>query len=405
MILFTIYLILAALTLSSLLYFLVNAIISWKYSKPTEKVDSSPEDITILVPVYNEDPEIFDECMLAAKNQGCSVIVVGDSCDQPYRNIAEKHGAKFIFKETRGGQKKAIERGMQEVSTKFTLLIDSDTVLPDGAAVAMASNFRPEVGGVGPNLVVKNTGQPQAYGAEFIERSREVVYRAMSVHNAVLHLDGACIMYRTDVIKPFILSGEFANLKVAGKHTMLGEDWQLAMHTIQSGYKLVKDYDVRVITHPQKTMKKFFLQNIRWSRSEWIRFGRELKTGNVFKAGKFYSFELIYSYMLPLIALALILIRVYAFFSNLSGPEFLLDIIRGVFLLNKGELSSILYGKISFGMGSDVGSLIFLGTVISNIKKERLRTLGYGALASGILFVTMIYGLLTFWKTTKWLTR
>ena len=405
MILFEIYIILASLTTISVVYFFVNAVISWKYTKPSKKVTAEPSDITILVPVYNEDPLIFEECMQAARNQGCRVIVVGDSCNDPYRGIAEKYGATFIFKEERGGQKKAIERGMREVTSPYTLLIDSDTILPEHSAVDLASNFSPEVGGVGPNLVVKNTGQPQAYGAEFLERSREVVYRAMSVHNAVLHLDGACIMYRTDVIKPFILSGEFANLRVAGKHTMLGEDWQLAMHTIKSGYKLFKDYDVKVITHPQKTMKKFFLQNIRWSRSEWIRFGQELKTGNVFKAGKFYSFELIFTYMLPLIALSLLLIRVYAFFSNLSGPEFLLDVLRGVFLLNKGELSSIVYGKISFGMGSDIGSLVFLGTVISNIKKERLKTLGYGALASGILFVTMIYGLLTFWKTTKWLTR
>lgn len=405
LILFEVYLVLAVLTAISFIYFLINAVISWKYSKSQEKIEVSSSEITILLPVYNEDPLIFEECMKGAELQNCPVIVVGDSCDQPYRKIAESHGAHFILKEEREGQKKAIQRGIREVDTKYTLLIDSDTVLPEGSAIAMASNFRGDVGGVGPNLVVENTGTPQAYGAEFLERSREVVYRAMSVHNSVIHLDGACIMYRTSIIKPFIIDGDFTTLKVAGKNTMMGEDWQLALHTISKGYKLVKDYDVHVVTHPQKSMKKFLLQNIRWSRSEWIRFFREIKSGNPWRTGKFYTFELVYTYMLPLIALALLLIRVYAFFSSLSGPEFLLDIFRGVFLLNRHELASILYGKITFGMGSDIGTVVFLGTVVTNIKKERLKTMGYGALASGILFLTMIYGLITFWKTTKWLTR
>lgn len=405
LILFEVYLVLAVLTAISFIYFLVNAIISWRYTRNAPRVEASPTEITILVPVYNEDPAIFEESMKGASSQGCQVIVVGDSCNEPYRSIAEKYGARFIYKENREGQKKAIQRGMIEVNTKYTLLIDSDTVLPEGSALAMASNFRSDVGGVGPNLVVENTGTPQAYGAEFLERSREVVYRAMSVHNSVIHLDGACIMYRTSIIKPFILYGDFTTLAVAGKKTLMGEDWQLALHTISKGYKLVKDYDVHVITHPQKSMKKFFLQNIRWSRSEWIRLFRELKSGNPWRTGRFYTFELVYTYMLPIIALALLLIRVYAFFSSFSGPEFLLDIVRGIFLLNKHELASIFYGKITFGMGSDIGTIVFLGTVVTNIKKERLKTLGYGALASGILFVTMIYGLLTFWKTTKWLTR
>ena len=126
LILFEVYLVLAVLTAISFIYFLINAVISWKYSKSQEKIEVSSSEITILLPVYNEDPLIFEECMKGAELQNCPVIVVGDSCDQPYREIAESHGAHFILKEEREGQKKAIQRGIREVDTKYTLLIDSE---------------------------------------------------------------------------------------------------------------------------------------------------------------------------------------------------------------------------------------------------------------------------------------
>jgi len=44
----------------------------------------------------------------------------------------------------------------------------------------------------------------------------------------------------------------------------------------------------------------------------------------------------------------------------------------------------------------------FVWAVAQNVELERRRVLGYGLVASAVLFATAIYGLLTFWKVSPW---
>lgn len=298
---------------------------------------------------------------------------------------------------------------MEYVESPYVMIMDSDTILPEGAVKSMVSHFVEGVGGVGPNIGVKNTGTPVAYGAEFVERTREIVYRSMSAHGSVMHLDGPCVMYRSDLIKPFITSDKFLDFKVFGKTTQLGEDWLMALHALTSDLRLVKDYTVRIETYPQKTFKKFYKQSLRWSRSEWVRFGMEFKTRNAFKQGGFYTFELVYTYMLPFVAIAAFFMRaipVLLFQIHQPDPDFF-DFIRTLTFLGNAHHfrpMSELYNSLLFGLNF-TGSGIFVLTVAGKINRERLKTLGYGAVAMGLLFVTTVYGAFTFWKEPKWGTR
>lgn len=400
------YLSIGILTLTSFVYYVLNTLGAIRFSKNNTRDDLGPDDVTICIPVYNEKIDIFTECIESVAAQGSQFVVVGDSSYEPYKTIVEKNGGQFVHKPVRGGQKRAIALGMEYVNTPYVLIMDSDTVLPENAVASMVSHFVEGVGGVGPNISIKPTGTPVAYGAEFVERTREVVYRAMSAHGSVMHLDGACVMYRTDIIKPFIISEDFLDFKIMGKHTQLGEDWLMALHTLTSGYKLVKDYSVKVQNYPQDTIKKFVKQSIRWARSEWVRFGMEFKTGNARRNGRFYTFELIYTYMLPLIGLFVLLVRSYSFFAFHPNDSALVDLVRDSLMLG-GYYRSV-YGlvvRVALTVTNFIGSGMFLFTVVGRIKSERIRTLAYGGMAMGILFCTTIYGLVTFWKHTKWSTR
>jgi hypothetical protein len=396
-------------TLTTFIYYIINITGSKRFSREHTRDDLDPSDVTICIPVYKEDPAIFTECITAVSSQGSKFVVVGDSSYEPYKTIVESHGGLFVHKPLREGQKKAIARSMDFVETPYVLIMDSDTILPEGAVSSMVSHFVDGVGGVGPYIGIKNTGSPVAYGAEFVERTREIVYRAMSAHGSVMHLDGPCVMYRTDLIKPFILSDDFLNFKIFGKTTQLGEDWLMALHALTSGFKLVKDYNVRVETYPQKTLKKFYKQSLRWSRSEWVRFGMEFKTGNTFRKGKFYTFELVYTYMLPFIGIAAFLLRtIPIMIVQLHHPNpTLLNLIESVAFFDnahRGHPAGVLYDLSLMGINF-TGSGIFVLTVAGKITKERLKTMAYGALAMGILFVTTVYGAFTFWKEPKWGTR
>ena len=405
----SIFLGIGILTLTTFIYYVINILGSKKFSKEHTRNDLGPQDVTICIPVYNEDHNIFEECIASVSTQGSKFVVVGDSSLEPYKTIVESHGGIFVYKPVREGQKRAIAKSMEYVDSPYVLIMDSDTILPEDAVKSMVSHFVEGVGGVGPNIGIKNTGTPVAYGAEFVERTREIVYRSMSAHGSVMHLDGPCVMYRSDLIKPFITSDKFLDFKVFGKTTQLGEDWLMALHALTSNLRLVKDYNVRIENYPQKTFKKFYKQSLRWSRSEWVRFGMEFKTRNALKQGRFYTFELVYTYMLPFVAIAAFFLRaipVLLFQIHHPDPDFFDFISTLTFLGNAHHLRpmSELYNSLLFGVNF-TGSGIFVLTVAGKINRERLKTLGYGAVAMGLLFVTTVYGAFTFWKEPKWGTR
>lgn len=400
-----IYLLIGILTIATLVYYLVNSYSSLRYSSKTDESLVDLEELTIVMPVYNEKVEIFRESIESVAMQGSRFVVVGDSSLEPYKSITEENGGSFVLQPVRQGQKKAIVLGMHYVSTKYVMLMDSDTVLPPNAASSMMSHFVEKVGGVGANLTIKKTGSGISYAAEFVERSREVVFRAMSSHGNVMNLDGACVMYRTDLIKPFILSPEFSDFKLMGKPSPLGEDWLMTGYIIKKGYRAVKDYSTKVQCYPQESSKKFFRQNLRWSRSNWIRFGREVRDGTIFRAGGFYSFEMIYTFMLPFIALGIGLFRFYTFIAFNHGAVPIQDIFSLALFGDITHLGRFLVARIVMFLANIGGTGIFLVTVVHRMSGERLKTVAYGALAIGMLFVTSIYGLMTFWKGKTWSTR
>ncbi len=405
MLLRDVYFAIGLLTLATLFYYLINSYSSMKYISRTDNSLVDLNEATIVMPVYNEKLEIFTESIDSVSMQGCRFIAVGDSSYEPYKSIVESRGGMFVHQAVRQGKKKALARAMEYVSTGYVVFMDSDTILPENAVSSMMSHFVGNVGGVGANLAIKKTGEPLSYASEFVERTREVIFRAMSAHGNVMNLDGACVMYRTGIIRPFILSEEFSEMSVLGNASPLGDDWQMTGYIIKNGYRAVKDYNTKVQCYPQENLKKFFRQNLRWSRSNWIRFGRELKDGTIIKAGRFYTLEMVYTFALPFIALGIGVFKLYTFFFFNHGAFQVEDIIGYVMFGNLSTIGHHLFLRVAVTLANFGGSAIFLGAVVHRMSGERLKTIGYGAVALGILFITSIYGLLTFWKGNSWGTR
>jgi len=390
----------------SLLYYLMNTLDSIKYKTDISRNDVDLSKVTILMPIYKERLPIFVESIDSVSRQRCRFIVVGDANDEPYHSIVSARGGEFIYQKEHLGQKGTIATGIRYVDTEYVMLVDSDTILPDNAASNLLRRFNENIGGVGANIIVRRTGNMLGYMSEFIERSKEVVYRAMSLHGSVMNLDGPCVMYRTEIIKPFILSDEFTHSKVLGRPSQLGEDWLMTNYVIKKGLLAVKDFDTKVETYPQDTLKKFWKQSIRWGRSGWVRLGREIRDGTMRKAGRFYSFELIYVYILPVFTLVMALMRVGIF---LHFHPYFLDPFKSGYFLDFAAIKKFAEhtgGRTAVDLLGYLGSSGFIVTVAARITPgERMRTLAYGSMALVIMFLSTIYGLFTFWKRTDWLTR
>ena len=388
-------------------YFLVNARLSRRRSRGRRVAPLPPDEVTIVVPVHAEPAGPFRKTVRSLVGQGSRVVVVGDGCDAPYRAIAVAEGAEFVALAERGGKKPALAAGVREVRTPFVLFVDSDTLLPDGAVAKLTTYFAPKVGGVGANLYVEGTGSIAAGSAEFFERSREVVLRAMSSRGNVLYLDGACMMFRTELIRSYVGSEEFQHLKVLGRPTRLGDDWLLTDHVLDQGYRTVKAYDVGAVTRAPKSLADFARRNARWARSSWIRLGRYLRGQGPKNAGLFYRWELLATYALPLISLALLLARlpVLLHASTVFLHHLAVLVSAGAARWDVG-IRSGRWDRLFFATQTVtglVGTGSFVGAVADRLpRRRRLRTLACGLIGSGLLFVMMIYGLATFWRSSSW---
>ncbi len=400
-----VYLVIGALGAVPVAYLLVNAYLARKHPTPRTPTEVSPSDITILVPVHEQQPELFRESLASVARQGCAFVVVGDESLEPYRSMTEARGGRFLHLPEHVGKKGAIAAGVSSVHTPYVLLVDSDTILPAGTAVGMASYFAPGVGGVGANLSVRDTGRPAAYCGEFVERAREVVLRAMSSRGSVLYLDGACTMYRTEVIRPFVGSPSFQDLRVLGRPSPLGDDWLLTDHLLREGLSTVKAYDVRVVTQPKETLSEFVRQNVRWSRSNWIRLGRFLSGRGPRNRGAFFTFEVLGTYALPLIALATLLSRVPLWVHSFDRLTPTLD---GAFLLLLHAVVGLprtmtgALTRLGLTVAGAFATGVYLGTLLRTSRHPKIRMLAYGSLGIVLLFGTALYGLLTFWKPPPW---
>lgn len=389
----------------SALFYLINSMRSVFYKDDTSVNYHDPDDVTIVVPVYNEDSEIFDSVIRSLSEQGSHLIVVGDGVDFPYKSIAERYNATFIRNEKRGGKRSCMVHAMEYVDTPFVMFVDSDTVVPVNGVRKLLTKFEPDVGGVGPNLSVENDGSAVAYSSEFVERSREVVLKAMSVSGSVMLLDGPCAIYRTPLVKPFILSPEFRELKVFGRRNLqgMGDDRQLTSFVIRSNYRAVKNYDVIVRTQAKSNYKSYIKQQVRWSRTGWYYFFKDLVNGTSRKGGIFYTFELIYLYVLPVVILGLSLTQVYFIAAHHVSERLFADIfsIGGIKLLLFQVLStsvSIRFLKLLSMIVNGFGITVFGIAISTNMIRKKVRTFAFGGVALLIMFLTFFYGLLTVWK-------
>ncbi len=398
-------------TIIYLLYYSVNTYYLTRHesvTKPELNVDL--EEVTVVVPVYNEKVDVFEKVVAAIKEQNVRFVVVGDSSNEPYRSIVERNGGTFVYLQNRSGKRIAISEGMQRVTTKFVLFVDSDTTLPPDTVVKMLGHFDENVGGVGANVSVRRSPSGASYSAEFLERTREVILKAMAANGgSVMVIDGKCAMYRTELVKPLLISDEFRNYRVAGRVATMGDDQQLTAYIIRNGYKAAKCFDVTVETEPPEDFRQFAKQSVRWARSSYYYFIKNLFDGTTFKAGPFYAFEAISTFALPVITLGLGFFRLYLSIHILgtyagNSLDTILDLLANPSVLFTNRVDRALLHPF-LTLISLPGPIIFGTAVAYNLRKERLRTLGYGGLALLIIFFTSIYGFMTCWKQSKWMTR
>lgn len=364
----------------------IKRLASAKY-KPHGSLSREDVKVSVIVPVYHEDLEIFEWCLASVRrNMPDNLIVVADCPSQRLASLARKYGDKVILRNERKGKRSAIIEGVRNTDSDIIVLLDSDTQMADGCLNELIKPFHNK-----KILAVASVHIPYptnfSFGgylswkySEQIEKGRRITDRALNGHLVVA--DGRCSAYRRNVILKY--AEEFLNDIYFGKPSHIGDDRFLTHKINLEGGNVVVQETAKVYTASPKTFRTLLKQQLRWARSGRKFLLKEIRFGLWKKTGFIYAFHTITYY--------------FSAFSLATAVFLDLLFFKMVFTLPLWFLpTTIIIGATSVNI---IRQLILLGRE-TNIRDA----LWLGLIGAFILYPLSLYAWLTFHKQHIWGTR
>jgi hyaluronan synthase len=233
------------------------------------------EEITVVVPVYQEDPVIFGHAIDSwLANRVSEVILVIDSSDLICQSVGGRYAAagypvRVLITDV-PGKRDALKRGWEAAHTPLVALVDSDTIWASDVAAQVAMPFAdPGIGGVATRQNVYN---PKGFLQHVNDMYLDYRYFDENAAQTALGRAVSCLSGRTAVYRRSLLleiGDEFMAETFLGVPCMSGDDKRLTSLILMRGHRAVLQRDARVwSTFPGKT-RTFFKQRLRWARNTW----------------------------------------------------------------------------------------------------------------------------------------
>ena len=261
------------------------------------------EPITVVVPVYQEDPAIFRialESWLA--NNVDEVVCVIDVTDKACREIAcsYQHGDTpnpgqyqgdnplrpkvTVISTTAPGKRPALVTGWRAASTSLVALVDSDTVWAPDVAERVCEPFAdPRIGGVGTR---QNVWQPKGLWQRITDMFLDYRYFDENAAQTRMGRAVSCLSGRTAVYRRALLlryEAEFMDETFLGVPCNSGDDKRLTTLILEGGWATYMQRSARVWSTFPPDAATFFKQRLRWARNTWRSDLRALRRGWVFR--------------------------------------------------------------------------------------------------------------------------
>jgi len=115
----------------------------------TPQAEQQLEDVTVLIPARNE-VQFIDQTLskLQAQGEGLRIIVIDDQSEDGTATLIRRPGVEIISGTTPSknwsGKLWALEQGLQQVQTRYTLLLDADISLSPGILSALLNKAHQE---------------------------------------------------------------------------------------------------------------------------------------------------------------------------------------------------------------------------------------------------------------------
>lgn len=226
--------------------------------------------ISVVVPVYQEDPVVFAaaiESWLA--NDVAEVVLVIDVTDEVCREVAERYPVTVLITAV-PGKRDALRRGWHAASTELIALVDSDTIwAPDVATEVCKPFVDPRIGGVGTRQSVYGS---KGFLARITDMFLDHRYFDENASQSLLGRAVSCLSGRTAIYRRALLleiEHEFIHEKFWGVQCLSGDDKRLTTLILERGHLTFMQRSAEVWSTFPTTWRIFFRQRLRWARNTW----------------------------------------------------------------------------------------------------------------------------------------
>jgi hyaluronan synthase len=250
--------------------------------KPVQNDHRLP--MSIVVPVYQEDPEIFAaaiESWLA--NDVEEVILVIDASDTTCQDIAARYPVTVVITDV-PGKRDALRRGWRAARSELVALVDSDTIWADDVAVEVCKPFAdPRIGGVGTRQSVYGS---HGFLARITDMFLDHRYFDENASQSLLGQAVSCLSGRTAVYRRRLLleiEDDFMDETFWGVQSLSGDDKRLTTLILERGHRTYMQRTAEVWSTFPTTWRVFFRQRLRWARNTWRSDLRALSRGWVWR--------------------------------------------------------------------------------------------------------------------------
>jgi hyaluronan synthase len=267
--------------LISLLMLLGKMIVSHRSARAYDKPDlftSAPRPyVTVIVPMYNEDPEIIRRTVrsLLAQTRPPDFIHVIDDGSHTWdavsvasEELVGEHGARIGLQQTNCGKREAIAMAVRADSkADIFVTVDSDTVLDDRALAKLLVAFDdPRVTGATGLVRVLNKRR------NLLTRLVDLRYANaflmdrgfQSAFGSVLCACGSLAAWRRSVIEDNV--DDFTNQRFLGSTCTYGDDRRLTNYALKTGRVALVPEAIAYTAAPER-IGHYLRQQLRWNKS------------------------------------------------------------------------------------------------------------------------------------------
>ena len=246
---------------------LLRKLISLFYKQSKQDYDAT---VSVVVPVYNEDPEFFRQALESWKaNNPLEIIAVIDytdkACIKEFEEFSQQFDQAKLIVTEKPGKRPALADGIKAAKGEIVALVDSDTVWSNDVMEEALGPFAdPEIGGVAARQNVDNpkTTAQDIFDIQLDLRFFDEIMGLNVAGNALTCLSGRTAFYRRKALMPLV--DDMVNETFWGKQCIGGDDKRLTYLIEAAGWRTRYQHNAHVYTPGAKKLSTLFKQRTRW---------------------------------------------------------------------------------------------------------------------------------------------